>query len=203
MPQLLVLTGTIQLTGSDSNTPYCAQSGLPVLSGELDNPDELYYEEFIEVVGGSTVDPPVSSTVTISDGDVTITGSFIPMLPNLSENTSTATYDCTLPPQTISSIATTTAAGSGSKTWEYSIPSGVDLVIVRRTVIAHSGTVGADCTALPCVADFNGDGGVTIEDLIDFMTAYENGDLSADINGDGGVTIEDLIAFLEHFEAGC
>ncbi len=55
------------------------------------------------------------------------------------------------------------------------------------------------------------DGGVTIDDLLFFLAAFELGDLAADLdddgidppNPDGGVTIDDLLFFLRHFEAGC
>ncbi len=57
----------------------------------------------------------------------------------------------------------------------------------------------------------NPDGGVTIEDLIYFVSAFALGDASADLDDDGtdpatpdgGVTIDDLLFFLTHFEAGC
>lgn len=54
------------------------------------------------------------------------------------------------------------------------------------------------------------DGGVTIDDLLFFLTLFENGDVRADLddgNGlgvpDGGVTIDDLLFFLARFEGGC
>ncbi len=55
------------------------------------------------------------------------------------------------------------------------------------------------------------DGGVTIEDLVYFVTKFGEGDVAADLdddgvdpaNPDGGVTIEDLIFFLTHFAGGC
>ena len=54
------------------------------------------------------------------------------------------------------------------------------------------------------------DAGVTIEDLIYFLGAFEAGDTEADLDDgsgtgvrDGGVTIEDLIYFLQHFLDGC
>lgn len=53
-------------------------------------------------------------------------------------------------------------------------------------------------------------GAVEIDDLLFFVTKFENGDTAADLdNGlglgvpDGGVTIEDLLYFLTRFEAGC
>lgn len=61
-----------------------------------------------------------------------------------------------------------------------------------------------------CAADFTCDGGVTIEDLLLFLSSFHVGDLRSDIdNGsgsgtpDGGVTIDDLLFFLMQFEKGC
>ncbi len=68
-----------------------------------------------------------------------------------------------------------------------------------------------------CVADvddgtFNGqpDGGVTIDDLLYYLSIFEAGDVAADVDDgtftgtlDGGVTIDDLLYFLSRFEAGC
>jgi hypothetical protein len=69
----------------------------------------------------------------------------------------------------------------------------------------------------PCVADVddgNGtgvpDGGVTIDDLIYYLTLFGAGDVQADVDDgsgtgahDGGVTIDDLLYYLDRFEAGC
>lgn len=53
-------------------------------------------------------------------------------------------------------------------------------------------------------------GAVEIDDLLFYLTSFENGNIAADLdNGlglgvpDGGVTIEDLLYFLARFEAGC
>jgi hypothetical protein len=68
-----------------------------------------------------------------------------------------------------------------------------------------------------CIADvddgtFTGtpDGGVTIDDLLYYLTIYADGNIDADVdNGtftgtpDGGVTIDDLLYFLSRYEAGC
>ena len=62
---------------------------------------------------------------------------------------------------------------------------------------------------LRCRADLNGDGGVTVDDLEAFLSAFEAGSSAADISGgvsaepDGGVDISDLLAFLSAFEGGC
>ncbi len=78
-------------------------------------------------------------------------------------------------------------------------------------------TPGAFVRITWCVSDVddgsgNGvpDGGVTIDDLIYYLTLFEAGDVGADVddgsgNGvpDGGVTIDDLIYYLTRFELGC
>ncbi len=86
------------------------------------------------------------------------------------------------------------------------------------------GTYGVFVAAVPnlaCSADLdddgdfpNGgtpDGGITIEDLLFFLAAFDAGNVAADLDDDGldpgspdgGVTIDDLIFFLAHFAAGC
>ncbi len=79
------------------------------------------------------------------------------------------------------------------------------------------GTNVIHCLNTTCVADVDdgsglgeGDGGVTIDDLIYFLALYEAGLPCADVDDgsgtgtpDGGITIDDLIYFLTRFEAGC
>ena len=54
------------------------------------------------------------------------------------------------------------------------------------------------------------DGGIDINDLLYFLSAFEQGSGSADLDDgtgtgspDGGVDINDLLFFLSHFEEGC
>lgn len=55
------------------------------------------------------------------------------------------------------------------------------------------------------------DGGVTVDDLVYFVSAFALGDPAADLDDDGidppqpdgGVTIEDLVFFLTRFSEGC
>jgi hypothetical protein len=61
-----------------------------------------------------------------------------------------------------------------------------------------------------CPTDIDADGGITIDDLLDFLVAFEAGLPLADLtsNGttpfpDGGVTVDDLLFFLAKFEQGC
>lgn len=77
-------------------------------------------------------------------------------------------------------------------------------------------TVGNPNPACPADLDDGsgtgtGDGAITIDDLLYFLIAFENGTEGADLDNDGqdpgqpdgAVTIDDLLFFLVHFEAGC
>lgn len=54
-----------------------------------------------------------------------------------------------------------------------------------------------------CAVDFNGVGGVTVQDVFDFLDAYFALRPSADFNGVGGVTVQDVFDFLNAYFAGC
>jgi hypothetical protein len=54
-----------------------------------------------------------------------------------------------------------------------------------------------------CPADFNGTGGLSVQDIFDFLAAYFNGDLAADFNGVGGLSVQDIFDFLAAYFAGC
>jgi hypothetical protein len=91
----------------------------------------------------------------------------------------------------------------------YGMPRDVDIDIDHGT----NPTTGGP----PCVADlddgsFTGtpDGGVTIDDLIYFLYAFEMGFACADLDDgsftgtpDDGLTIDDLLYFIDRFELGC
>jgi formylglycine-generating enzyme required for sulfatase activity len=55
----------------------------------------------------------------------------------------------------------------------------------------------------PCSADVNGVDGVTVQDIFDFLAAWQLGLTSADFNGAGGVTVQDIFDFLTAWNAGC
>ncbi len=70
---------------------------------------------------------------------------------------------------------------------------------------------------LSCSADLDDgsglglpDGGVTVDDLVFFLSAFSAGSADADLDDgsntgtpDGGVTIDDLVFFVTHYEGGC
>ncbi len=57
--------------------------------------------------------------------------------------------------------------------------------------------------ALGCRADFNGVGGVSVQDIFDYLAAWFAGDQRADLDGVGGITAQDLFDFLGAWFAGC
>ncbi len=54
-----------------------------------------------------------------------------------------------------------------------------------------------------CRADFNQVGGVTVQDIFDFLSAWFLNAPSADFNGAGGITVQDVFDFLSAWFAGC
>jgi hypothetical protein len=53
-----------------------------------------------------------------------------------------------------------------------------------------------------CPADFNQIGGVTVQDIFDYLNAWFSGNASADING-GGLAVQDIFDFLNIWFSGC
>jgi uncharacterized membrane protein len=56
---------------------------------------------------------------------------------------------------------------------------------------------------LPCRADFNASGAVSVQDIFDFLSAYFASSPAADVNGVGGVTVQDIFDYLASYFAGC
>jgi hypothetical protein len=54
-----------------------------------------------------------------------------------------------------------------------------------------------------CAADFNGSGGTTVQDILDFLAAWFASDPRADFNGAGGIGVQDIFDFLGAWFAGC
>ena len=54
-----------------------------------------------------------------------------------------------------------------------------------------------------CVADFDGDGSLTLFDFLAYQNAFASGDRRADLDHDGSLTLFDFLAFQNAFAAGC
>ena len=63
------------------------------------------------------------------------------------------------------------------------------------------GTAGNPTTC--CPANFNDVGGVTVQDIFDFLSAYFAADLSADFNGNSSLSVQDIFDFLGAYFVGC
>jgi hypothetical protein len=55
----------------------------------------------------------------------------------------------------------------------------------------------------PCPADFNMTGGLSVQDIFDFLGAWFAGDPRADFNGVNGITVQDIFDFLSGWFSGC
>ncbi len=56
---------------------------------------------------------------------------------------------------------------------------------------------------VPCPADLDGDGELTLFDFLAFQNLFDAGDPAADFDGDGRLTLFDFLAFQNAFDAGC
>jgi enterochelin esterase-like enzyme len=70
----------------------------------------------------------------------------------------------------------------------------------------YRGALSDNCAA----ADFNESGGVTVQDIFDFLAGWNSQSTggpimiaSADFNGQDGITVQDIFDFLEAWIAGC
>lgn len=70
-------------------------------------------------------------------------------------------------------------------------------------LLAHgAGSTGGIVSLCPCVADVDGSGTVTVQDLFAYLNAWFAGDPQADLN-DNGVDVQDIFDFLNAWFAGC
>ncbi len=54
-----------------------------------------------------------------------------------------------------------------------------------------------------CPANFNQAGGLSVQDIFDFLAAYFANSLSADFNSSGGLSVQDIFDFLAAYFTGC
>jgi hypothetical protein len=63
------------------------------------------------------------------------------------------------------------------------------------------GPVGNPTTC--CPANYNGVGGVTVQDIFDFLAGYFSNNIAADFNHSGAVSVQDIFDFLAAYFTGC
>jgi hypothetical protein len=54
-----------------------------------------------------------------------------------------------------------------------------------------------------CPANFNAVGGVTVQDIFDFLAAYFTADVRADFNNSGAISVQDIFDYLAAYFVGC
>ena len=59
-----------------------------------------------------------------------------------------------------------------------------------------------DCPTI-CRADFNGDDGISVQDVFEFLAAYFANEPRADVNASVTLSVEDVFTFLNDYFAGC
>jgi hypothetical protein len=113
--------------------------------------------------------------------------------------------------------STASIEGNGGLHYVYDIAGGTFTTIAtphpERSPLTPTSTLLGNPTAggawVPnfrtpnCRADFNGSGGVTVQDIFDFLAAYFGNDPRADINDSGDVTVQDIFDYLSAYFTGC
>ena len=92
-------------------------------------------------------------------------------------------------------------AGLGGGTGEVAYPGFLTKENPVATTLGLTARLEA-VVKVGSLADMNADEGVTIDDLLQFLGAFEEGVNAADMDGDCGVTVDDLLLFLDAFERG-
>ncbi len=125
-----------------------------------------------------------------------------------------------LPPGTTSaSLPCPVVCGNFNELGFEALPPGEYVwYVIGNMMFANGGSEERRLTILAtCPADVDDgsgtgtpDGGVTVDDLVYFLSAYAEGNLDADLDDgtgtgtpDQGVTIDDLVYFITRFEGGC
>ena len=77
-------------------------------------------------------------------------------------------------------------------------------IMVRCTASNACGTaVSRPVRLTACAADVNCGGGVSVQDVFDFVAAWFTNDPRSDFNGVNGITVQDIFDFLAAWFAGC
>jgi hypothetical protein len=110
---------------------------------------------------------------------------------------------------TVSGATTVLASTSGGTpavltiTGAQSSDSGEYSVVVSTSAGSATSAAASVEVGGGCAADVNGTGGVSVQDIFDFLTLWLANDPIADFNGTGGVSVQDIFDFLEAWVEGC
>ncbi len=76
-------------------------------------------------------------------------------------------------------------------------------VLSNTALVFITGHNTAPLRTVLCRADFNGLGGVTVQDIFDYLAAWFNGFASADFNNTGSIDVQDIFDFLSAWFSAC
>jgi hypothetical protein len=76
-------------------------------------------------------------------------------------------------------------------------------VLSDSALVFITGHNTAPVRTVLCAGDFNGLGGVTVQDIFDYLNAWFSGSAAADFNHVGGITVQDIFDFLSAWFASC
>jgi len=200
-------------------------ANLPTFSAIATSNDEGTYDCVLSNACGETVSN--AATLVLGTGpsfssappDFTVSASSPVVITAVASGTPPISYQWRRDGVAISEVAPYSGTSTSSLTIASVTPEVVGEFDVVATDACGSATSAPSTVTIDasCPADLdNGsglgtpDGGVDINDLLYFLTAFEAGSAAADLdngtsNGtpDGGVDINDLLYFLSHFEQGC
>jgi len=88
---------------------------------------------------------------------------------------------------------------------EFEGGGGAGLIVRSRPLGGARAVIPASAwtRTTPCPADFNNTGGLTVQDIFDFLGAWFAGQPAADFNGVNGLSVQDIFDFLAAWFAGC
>jgi Zn-dependent metalloprotease len=186
--------------GSGSNVQFTLTNVPDAASGVtlefLANADLSAATEFLDVrvngssVGSAYVVGGVDCGATPTRASLLITAAAWNSAVNLSPSGSTGVIDL------IGTADMNAAACNGSFV-------GINVRYDLAAADSNGNFILDTCEPRPCPADFNQSGGITVQDIFDFLAAYFAQLPSADFNHAGGITVQDIFDFLAAYFTGC
>jgi hypothetical protein len=73
---------------------------------------------------------------------------------------------------------------------------------IAELTVFNANATACDWMADECFGDFNNDGGVDGDDVIEFFLVWDAGRECADVTGDGSVDGDDVIVFFDAWDLG-
>lgn len=143
----------------------------------------------------------------VTDASTQTKGQFLGVSPNFYQVLAFANLRTLLTDTTFTAALANTglpfaaADFSGAYQWDLTIPANGNVTI--RGALAINQTAVPPAGGPVCPADYNGVGGVTVQDIFDFLSDWFSNVPRADFNGAGGITVQDVFDFLTAWFAGC